>query len=138
MGIEYGGGCSVGRPGGEESSCVSERVVQSTYGVVVGVGSVIGVGLVRRDKLCCDGGAVEGRQIHVGVEGGSNDAICEYGWRSYSPGKCGKCGNKVGECCNRRERESEPKNESVLGVRGCKGIAGFGLEATTPMGDGDN
>ena len=122
MGIEYGDGCSVGRPRGEESSCVSERVVQSTYGIVVGVG---------RDKLCCDGmqgGAVEGRQIHVEVEGGSNDAIREDGWRSYSPGKCGKCGNgksKVGKCC-RRERESEPKNESVLGVRGCKGIAGFG------------
>ena len=48
--IEYGDGCSISGPRGEESSGVNERVVRSTYGVAVSVG------LVGCDKVCCDWG----------------------------------------------------------------------------------
>ena len=50
LGIEYGDRCRVCGPRGEETACVSERVVQSTYDIVVGAE------LVGREKLCCDGG----------------------------------------------------------------------------------
>ena len=90
MGVEKGGSCaegmgnegdggSVGGPGGEDPSGVNERVVQSTpdAGVDVGMrsaflGSVGLVGLVGRDKPCCDWGkelAVEGDQVRIEVEG---------------------------------------------------------------------
>ena len=48
--IEYGDGCGVSGPRDEVSSGVNERVVRSTYGVVVGVG------FVGCDKVCCDWG----------------------------------------------------------------------------------
>ena len=69
MGVESGGSCvegmgnegdggSVSGPVGEDLSGVNERVVQSTPGVGVGVGSVFVVdgGLVGRDRLCFDWG----------------------------------------------------------------------------------
>ena len=52
MGIEYGDSCSDCGLAGEESCGVNECVVQS----VVGMGSVVGVGPVERDKLCCGWG----------------------------------------------------------------------------------
>ena len=56
MGIEYDDDSSVRGLWGEESSGVNERVVQSTFGLVVGAGNVVGVGLVGCANLCCDWG----------------------------------------------------------------------------------
>ena len=46
MGIEYGDGCSDCGLAGEESCGINEHIIQS----------VVSVGPVKRDKLCCDWG----------------------------------------------------------------------------------